>query len=311
VKLLITGVSGQLGTELIPALQPVADLVAADLVQPTPGIDKFRTLDLRNAAAVESLLEEFRPDVIVNAAAYTAVDKAESERELAFEINAAAPARLAGWAERNDAFLLHYSTDYVFDGKADRAYAESDPAAPINAYGESKLAGEQAVQDSGCRHAILRTSWIYSAHGSNFLRTMLRLARERTHLSIVADQHGCPTWARNLARVSRVVVERFSATAGSASQTEPPEWGVYHYCDSPSTTWYDFANSIFQAAAAKGLLSRLPQVSAVKSDQFQTAAMRPRNSVLDTRKIEAAFRIEPARLEESLQACLEEMGVDD
>lgn len=311
MKLLLTGAGGQLGTELLPALQSLGEVAAADIVEPASPPDSFSKLDLKDPEALDALLAEVRPDVIVNAAAYTSVDKAESEAGLAHQINAAAPGRLARWAAASGAFLLHYSTDYVFDGKADRPYLESDPPSPLNAYGESKLAGEKATAESGCRYVILRTSWLYSAHGSNFLRTMLRLARERSHLNIVNDQHGCPTWARNLARVSRVIIERMASPGRGAEEGGDPEPGIYHYCDKPATTWYDFANSIFQAAAARGLLGRLPQVEAVTSGQFQTAAIRPRNSVLDTRRIERAFRIEPARLETSLGACLEDLDVDD
>jgi dTDP-4-dehydrorhamnose reductase len=318
MKLLITGAAGQLGTELLPLLQPMAEVVAADIVEPQAQTDAFRRLDITDAALTGALLDEIRPDVIVNAAAFTAVDKAESEVELAREINAAAPGRLARWAKENDAFLLHYSTDYVFDGKSGQPYQEDDEPSPLNAYGASKLEGEKAVQDSGCAHVIIRTAWIYSAHGNNFLRTMLRMAGERSHLSVVNDQHGCPTWARNLARVSRVVIERMCANGEGASDSasaEPslttPDWGVYHYCDSPATTWYDFAESIFRCAAALGLLKKLPAVEPVTSDRFQTAAMRPRNSVLDTRKIERAFRIEAARRDTSMQACLEEMSAED
>jgi len=310
VKLLLTGASGQLGTELLPLLSPLAEVTAADLVEPPSPSERFSRLNLADAEAVDSLLEEVRPGVIVNAAAYTAVDKAETEREQADRINAEGPARLARWARRNDAFLLHYSTDYVFDGKAQRPYLESDTPRPLNAYGKSKLAGEIAVTGSGCRHVILRTSWIYSAHGNNFLRTMLRLARERSHLNVVSDQHGCPTWARNLARVSRVVIERMTGQEPEPGELKPDP-GLYHYCDSPATTWYDFANSIFQAAASRGLLSRIPQVEAVTSDKFQTVAIRPRNSVLDTHKVGRTFRIEPAGLEASIQACMEEIRFDD
>lgn len=313
MKTLLIGAGGQLGTELLPRLQAGFELHAADVAEPAsadaPFHRPFHQLDLANVGAIDALLDGVRPDVIVNAAAYTAVDKAETEPELADAINAAAPGRLALWAQANDALLLHYSTDYVFDGKADRPYVETDEPSPLNAYGASKLAGERAVRDSGCRHVILRTAWIYSAHGSNFLRTMLRLARERSHLSVVNDQHGCPTWARNLARVSRMVVGRMSAPG--PERPNSPESGIYHYCDSPATTWYDFANAIFQAAAARGLIDRVPEVQPVTSDKFQTAAIRPRNSVLDTRRIQNVFRIEPAALEVSLQACLEEMNADD
>lgn len=312
MKILLLGAGGQLGTELVPELQAISDLEAADLAGSADGMrhkTPYHQLDLSDADAIDRVLDAVTPDVIVNAAAYTAVDKAETEGELADAINAAAPERLARWAKANDAFLLHYSTDYVFDGKAGRPYVESDEPSPLNAYGASKLRGEKAIAASSCAHVILRTAWIYSAHGSNFLLTMLRLARQRPHLSVVNDQHGCPTWARNLAGVSRVVIERMIAPgpAGAAS----PEPGLYHYCDSPPTTWYDFANAIFQAAVARGLIDRIPELEAVTSDKFQTAAIRPRNSVLDTRKIQDIFRIEPARLETSLQACLEELNVDE
>jgi dTDP-4-dehydrorhamnose reductase len=310
MKLLLIGASGQLGTELLPQLSSLAEIVTADAVEPASRPEQFRTLELAKDDDVDALLEDVRPQVIVNAAAYTAVDKAETQRELAHRINAHAPSRLARWARRNDAFLLHYSTDYVFDGRMGRPYRETDSPRPLNAYGKSKLAGEIAVTGSGCRHLILRTSWIYSAHGKNFLRTMLNMARERSHLNVVGDQHGCPTWARNLARVSRVVIERMCGPQFAEGGSEPVG-GLYHYCDSPATTWYDFANSIFEAAASRGLLSRIPQVDEVSSDQFQTAAIRPRNSVLDTRKIESVFRIEPADLAVSLQACIEEMKLDD
>lgn len=313
MKTLLLGTGGQLGTELLTQLQADFELHAADLAEPAsadgPFHRRFHQLDLADAGAIDALLDDVRPGIIVNAAAYTAVDKAETDRQLANAINATAPARLARWAQANDAFLLHYSTDYVFDGKADRPYVETDEPSPLNAYGASKLAGEKAIAASGCGHVILRTAWIYSAHGSNFLRTMLRLARERSHLNVVNDQHGRPTWARNLARVSRVVVERM--TAPGPERPNAPQSGLYHYCDSPATTWYDFANAIFQAAAARGLIDRIPEVQPVTSDRFQTAAIRPRNSVLDTRRIQSVFRIEPATLEVSLQACIEEMNADD
>ncbi len=306
MRILLTGASGQLGTELRPVLGAMGEVSAADIVSPTDWEGAFHKLDFSDPDGLDWLLQQVEPDVIVNAAAYTAVDRAESETAVANAVNAAAAGRVAEWASAHDAFLLHYSTDYVFDGKAQRPYVESDSPSPLNAYGESKLAGEQAIRVSGCRHAIIRTSWLYSAHGHNFLRTMLRLGRERSHLNIVSDQHGCPTWARNLARVSGIVVERMGAREGAVDDMTADS-GIYHYCDRPATTWYDFAQLIFRAAAARGLIERLPQVEAVTSSQFQTAAMRPRNSVLDTGKIERVFRIEPARLEPSLEACLEDI----
>jgi dTDP-4-dehydrorhamnose reductase len=310
MKILITGASGQLGTELRPELRDQAMIFSTDFIQPNDEVERFIPLDLSEAGKVESLLNEMQPQVIVNTAAYTAVDKAESEAALAMKINADVPALLARWASRNDAFLLHYSTDYVFDGKSTRPYLESDTPAPLNAYGDSKLAGERAILASGCRHVILRTSWIYSAHGNNFVRTMLRLAKERSHLNIVNDQLGCPTWARNLARVTAMVIKQMAKNPEGGGRDEP-ESGLYHYCDRPACTWYDFAKSIFRAAESNGLLDRCPQVQPVTSDQFQTAAIRPRNSVLDTGKIEATFGIEPADLKSSLWACLEELSIDD
>lgn len=310
MSIFLTGASGQLGTELHAALGDSNQVVSADVVAPQHRVQRFHILNLADADSVTGLLNEVRPQVIVNAAAYTQVDNAERESELAQQINAHAPAVLAEWARKNNAFLLHYSTDYVFDGKSDRPYLESDIARPINAYGESKLAGEQAIQSSGCRHVIVRTSWIYSSHGNNFLRTMLRLGKERSHLNIVNDQFGCPTWARNLAHVSAVVIDRMTREQQGAGESRPDD-GLYHYSDGPPCTWFDFAKSIFEAAVSRGILANAPQVEPVTSDQFQTAATRPRNSVLDTRKIKADFNIEPADLQSSLMACLEDLNIDD
>ncbi|HKJ18992.1 MAG TPA: dTDP-4-dehydrorhamnose reductase [Xanthomonadales bacterium] len=310
MTIFLTGASGQLGTELNSALTDSHSIVSSDVLPPRHRVQRFHSLNLGDEKAVTGLLNEVKPRVIVNAAAYTQVDKAESESDLAFQINASAPALLAGWARENNAFLLHYSTDYVFDGHSDRPYLESDKPSPLNAYGESKLGGEQAILSSGCDHVILRTSWIYSSHGNNFLRTMLRLASERSHLNVVDDQFGCPTWARNLAQVSAVVIEAMTG-AGQGPNHTRPDSGLYHYSDGPPCTWCDFARVIFEAAVTRGILARAPQVDGVTSDQFQTAATRPRNSVLDTSKISRVFRIEPAELRPSLSDCLEDLSIDD
>ena len=284
MKILLTGASGQLGTELRGVLAQHGEVIAADRVVPEGEGASFHQLDLGDFEALSSLLDEVHPDVVINAAAYTQVDKAESESDVAMRINAQVPELLANWAAGNDSLLIHYSTDYVFDGRSKRPYVETDSPSPINVYGESKLAGERALAASGCRHPILRTSWIYSSHGTNFLRTMLRLAHERSQLSVVNDQFGCPTWARNLARVSVIAMQKhMDALSGPASNAA--KTGMFHYCDSPACTWYDFADLIFRAAVTQGLLENAPQLEAVSSDEFQTAAKRPGYSVLDTRAI--------------------------
>jgi dTDP-4-dehydrorhamnose reductase len=276
MKALLTGASGQLGQELLPRLQALGDVIRVD--RAVGGGDR-QTLqqDLADLDRVERLLNRARPDLVVNAAAYTEVDRAEQDSTAAFRINAELPGCLARWSQRNGCLLVHYSTDYVFSGESDRPWRESDPTGPLNVYGQSKLAGEQAIAESGCRHLVLRTSWVYSAHGSNFVLTMLRLARERPALSIVADQVGCPTWARNLAQVTARLISAVGRNDGRL--------GTWHYCDSGVLSWYDFAQAIFAAAQSAGLLERLPTTTAVPSSGFPQAARRPLYSVLDTSAI--------------------------
>lgn len=298
MRVLLTGASGQLGQELLPRLQALGEVVQVDRAV---GGDDRRTLqqDLADLDRVELLLNSARPDLVVNAAAYTEVDRAEQDSAAAFRINSDLPGCLARWSQRNGCLLVHYSTDYVFSGESDRPWRESDPTGPLNVYGQSKLAGERAIAESGCRHLVLRTSWVYSGHGSNFVLTMLRLARERPALSIVADQVGCPTWARNLAQVT----ERLISAVGE----NPGRLGTWHYCDSGILSWYDFAQAIFAAAQSAGLLERLPKTTAVPSSGFPQAARRPLYSVLDTSAIRREFGIEPAGFASSLRSCIEEM----
>jgi len=298
MRILLTGAAGQLGRELAPRLAQYGEVVGVD--RSASPADTPLKQDLADATALDRLLAKIRPALIVNAAAHTAVDRAEEEREQSFRLNAELPARLAAWAQANDAPLVHYSTDYVFAGDAGRPYVEDDPTAPLNVYGESKLAGEQAVADSGCRHVTLRTSWVYSGHGHNFVLTMLRLAAERDRLEVVDDQHGRPTWARNLARVSGWVVERWRA--GAAGE---PLSGLYHYADATAVSWHGFAGHIMRVGHRLGLIDREPELSPVGSDRFVQAATRPAYSVLDTTRIERALDFHPAGLDESLEACLE------
>ena len=304
MNILLSGASGQLGQELLPLLARHGGVIQVD--QAVAKGDRVTVQqDLGDLKRLELLLNRTRPDVIVNAAAYTAVDAAEDHRETAFLLNADMPACLARWCARNDRLLLHYSTDYVFSGDSERPWREQDPAGPVNVYGESKLGGEHAIAESGCRNVVLRTSWVYSGHGNNFVLTMLRLAREMPGLKIVADQVGCPTWARNLARVSSAVLDRILEVNDPADY-----FGLYHYCDGGVVSWFDFAQAIFRTAHRLGLLDEVPRVEAVRSTDFQQKARRPMYSVLETTAIQGRFGIERAGLHESLLACLEEMVIE-
>jgi dTDP-4-dehydrorhamnose reductase len=301
MNILLTGAAGQLGQELLPRLEKLGTVTRIDR-EVAPGDQQTLRQDLADLNQVEILLNRMRPDLIVNAAAYTAVDRAETDSVPAFRINAELPGCLARWSQRNECLLMHYSTDYVFSGEASAPYAEDASTGPLSVYGESKLAGEWAITASGCRHIVLRTSWVYSAHGNNFVLTMLRLARERPALSIVADQVGCPTWARNLAQVSATVLERVMGDPAGFNR-----WGVWHYCDRDAVSWYDFAQAIFSVGLQAGLLSRLPELTRVPTSGFPQAATRPLYSVLDTRAIRRDFGIEPAGLEASLRSCIGEI----
>ena len=299
MKVLLTGAAGQLGTELYPLLTELGEVMAVDLAATHALAKNYRQLDLGDSGALEIMLNRLQPDLVVNAAAFTAVDKAEKELELAFRINAKVPGRIARWASQNDCALLHYSTDYVFDGKTDRPYKESDQPSPQNIYGDSKLAGESAIQASGCQHLIIRTSWVYSGHGSNFVLSMLTLARQHLELSVVDDQFGCPTWARNLARASAHLI-RSGMEPGSVGNGN-----IYNYCDADRTSWYDFAQMVFKTAVELNLLDKVPSLKRVSSGDYPQIATRPQYSVLDTLAIrEAGF--EPANLADSLLECMME-----
>jgi dTDP-4-dehydrorhamnose reductase len=260
VKILLTGRNGQVGWELERTLSPLGEVIATDRT----------TLDLADPDAIRRVVRETKPDVIVNAAAYTAVDKAESEPEVAMQINGVAPGVLAEEAKRRGILLVHFSTDYVFDGRKRSPYVESDPTGPLNAYGRTKLAGEEAIRNSGHRHLILRTSWVYAAHGSNFMLTILRAARERPELRVVDDQVGAPTSAAAIADAT-----------GRFLKAEAE--GVYHVTCRGHTTWHGFALEILRAAKLH------TPIRAISTADYSTPARRPLNSMLDNSKLEGTL----------------------
>ena len=239
-------------------------------------------------------VETFRPDYIINAAAYTAVDKAENDAERAFAVNRDGARHLAEAAEAAGAVMLHISTDYVFDGAGGAPYDEAAPTAPQNIYGASKLAGEQAVLAACRRAVVMRTSWVFGAHGQNFVKTMLRLGRERDSLGIVADQYGAPTAAADIAAVLITIVRRHTP------EQLAERAGIYHYCGSPYASWFEFAEIIFAEAAAQGVLAKIPAVKPIATADYPTPAKRPADSRLDCGKIRAVFGIEPCDWHSSL-----------
>jgi len=243
-------------------------------------------IDLADFDGLTTALNRVSPDIVINAAAYTAVDRAEDEVELAQRINGEALRVLGAWAAQHAARVIHYSTDYVFDGGADRAYREEDATHPVSTYGRSKLAGETALRESGARHLIFRTAWVYAARGQNFLRTMLRLGAERDTLRVVDDQIGAPTPARLIADITAQVVKQWRR------DETPARDGVYHLVASGQTSWCGFARAIFERAQAAGLIGQAPTVQAIRTDEYPTKAARPAWSVLDTAKLRDAFDIE-------------------
>lgn len=302
MNILLTGASGQLGTELIPLLSAKGQLCVTDRSPPLKDTPNWFSLDVTDRPAVDQLLEKVRPGLIVNAAAYTAVDQAQNEPALSFAVNSEFPGQLAQWAERNEALLIHYSTDYVFDGKGSSPYRETQSAAPGNVYGESKLAGEQVITSSGCRHSILRTSWVYSSYGKNFVLSMLNLAIKGISLNVVNDQKGCPTWAGSLAKASDSVIDQWQT--GERQEFN----GLFHYCDDRALSWFEFADAIFKMAVNKGMLSTAPELAAIPSKEFPQPATRPKWSVLNTDKIQQVFNIQSASFEKSLSTVMDEIS---
>jgi len=275
MKILLFGKGGQVGWELQRSLAPLGELTALDFDSADYPADFSRPELLAQTVL------DVRPDVIVNAAAHTAVDKAESESDLAHAINAAAPGVLARAARQIGALLVHYSTDYVFDGSGAQPWREGDATGPLNVYGRTKLEGEQAIVASGCAHLILRTSWVYAARGGNFAKTMLRLAQERERLTVIDDQFGAPTGAELLADV----------TAHAIAQTlrDPGKAGLYHCVAAGVTSWHGYARFVLEQARAAGVELKASAVEPVATSAFPTPARRPHNSRLNTEKLRAAF----------------------
>lgn len=279
MKVLLLGKDGQVGWELQRSLAPLGQLLALN------ARSQAYCGDLANLPGLAKTVRAYAPDIIVNAAAYTAVDKAESDREQAFKVNAEAVRVLAHAAADCGALLVHYSTDYVFAGQGTQPWREDDAVAPLNTYGESKLAGEQAIQAAGCQHLILRTSWVYAARGNNFAKTMLRLAVERDSLGVIDDQHGAPTGAELIADIT--------AHAITATVRNPALAGLYHLAASGETSWCGYARYVLQQAAAQGvpLKAHAEQVRPLTTAAYPTPARRPANSRLDTRKLQKAFAL--------------------
>lgn len=298
MKILLLGKRGQLGWELQRALSPLGELTALD----RQGNDTFCG-DLTNGLGLAQTIRTLAPDVVVNAAAYTAVDKAETENEEATRINAQAPEILAREIAALDAWLVHYSTDYVFDGSGYTSWSECDKPNPLNYYGQSKLAGEQAIQASGCKHLIFRTSWVYSTHGHNFIKTILRLAQERATLNVVADQIGAPTGAELLADLT--------AHALRTALVNPTVSGLYHVASQGEVSWYDYANFVVNAASTLGQVFPLKKILPIQSSDYITPAKRPHNSRLATTKFVDTFSLKLPHWEYGVNRMLNELLRND
>lgn len=300
MKILLIGKNGQIGWELQRTLAPLGQVIALDHGQ----------LDLADPDMIRTRVREIQPELIVNAAAYTAVDQAESEPDRAYAINATAPGVLAEEARLCNAWLLHYSTDYVFDGMKSGPYDENDPVNPLSVYGASKLAGDRAITAVGGQHLILRTSWVYGARGKNFLLTIMRLAREREELRVVADQIGAPTWSRMIAEATAQVAVQLLSRIGQANQ-EP---GIYHLTCRGETSWYGFAAAIVERMMSKSPAARAaPERNALRvvpipTCEYPTPARRPANSRLSSTKLCEDFRIALPLWSSALSLCFSDMA---
>ena len=296
MRILILGANGQVGSEMAHAFAstPTPNNAEVEVL-----IASRKDLDLSELDKVQPFLRELAPGFVVNAAAYTAVDQAETDRELAFAINSDAVREITHFCRDAGSSLLHISTDYVFDGRGDEPYAEFDEVGPAGVYGQSKLAGEQVIRESVFRHVILRTAWIFGAHGNNFVKTMLRLAESNSTLSIVADQVGGPTSSKAIAfSIADMVLKLMDA------KVDDKRWGTYHFSGLPHVSWADFADEIFDQALKLGVVTSKPKVNRISTLEYPTPAVRPFNSRLDCSKCNASFGIRPDDWQKSLTELL-------
>ena len=301
-RMLVTGASGQVGDALLRTLAPLGEVIALERAE----------LDLANADSIRHAMREVQPRWVVNAGAYTAVDKAESEQELAQAINTIAPGVLGEEARKIGAAVIHFSTDYVFDGEKSAPYVEADATAPLNVYGQTKLDGERALAASGAPHLIFRTSWVYGATGKNFLRSILRMAQEREVLRIVADQHGAPTWSEELARTTAHVIGLADAkpVTGWLEDAVRVVSGVYHATGAGETTWFGFAQAIVEEARQRYPTAKLAALEPISTAEYPTPARRPKNSRLDCKKLEQAFGWRMPEWRESVRRVVAELDQD-
>jgi dTDP-4-dehydrorhamnose reductase len=293
MPLLLFGKNGQVGFELRRTLAPLDRVVALDVPE----------VDFTSPDSIRGCVHETRPSIIVNAAAYTAVDRAESESDRAYQINAIAPGILAEEARRIGALLIHFSSDYVHPGTKNTPSLEDDAAGPLSAYGKSKLAGDIAIQQSGCAHYIFRPCWVYGARAGNFMLTMMRLAREREELRVVRDQVGAPTWSRLIAEATALVLKQTSS-----AEAARPYQGVYHLCASGSTSWHGFAKAIIHRMPADA--KKCPAVEPISTCDYPTPARRPAYSVMSCAKLQRAFGLSLPHWEETLDLVLEDFKLN-
>jgi dTDP-4-dehydrorhamnose reductase len=292
MKIIVTGHKGMLGSDLLPLLSDAGfDVTGFD-------IDK---LDITDLDDVLKHFEIVHPDLVINCAAYTAVDKAESDVDAAFAVNRDGPKNLARACSDFNIPLIHISTDYVFDGEVTGAYCEDDAINPLGVYGTSKWEGEEFIRSGLEQHIIIRTSWLYGVNGNNFVKTMIRLSKERDEIRVVSDQHGCPTWTRDLGDAIVKITEQISRDKNGTP------WGTYHFCGDGRTTWYDFTKSIIMNKGRKEKAEKTPKIAPIETCEYPTPAKRPRCSALDCSKITEKFNIKPRRWEKALELMFDEM----